>query len=655
MVITMNQGMLKLTFPIVRSILWSNKLVIVLLIIISILLGVVPALKTDLEAGILQQAGSIISGQESKTFMGILGTPLSYFSQASSNSGGFDITAFIETNLFHGVSLGIAFISYLVIAILASLISFLSNSAQQKISIQIFAGLRGKGFQNGLVTDPSDLPTLPNVAGQYAEAIQQGALNISGTYDSLLKTGQYLFSLVTTLLLVATRGILFAFAILVIAIIQVIISIRQAHRLEEKRKKLDKSRNDLVAKTDDILDKREVILAYDQQNRYEQKLGDCTQTYAKIRQDINIQEEKYSSIKDLINDWGLISIIVVSLMLTFFLSRSSKVSIVGDIYFLIAIYWRILDPVSNILYFYDDIRRSGATSKTFLEVLEDRSRPNGTEQLHPPSNNSKALPSTQIQEPSIKFTNVSFNYRTEANQDAPQVLNNCSFEVPANAMTLIVGPSGIGKSTISRIILGFWPVYQGEVCIDGRELTSWQKDALRELMSYVAQTSNIIDDTIRENLSWGYSINKQPITDERMLYALAEVGIKYPREQATLEKNAKSLSGGEQQRLAIARLMLDESPIVILDEPLTGVDVFTLQELLPILVDKVLKLPNRTVLIFSHYLALAAYASHVIVLGDHGSVVEEGDPKQLIQADGIFAKRYQTAIDELNKLKLMKA
>ena len=631
-----NLRMFKLTFPYMSSILWHSKRAILLLILFSIVLGFVPTLKSDLEAGVIDQASYVMLNHSTNIF----GGQLIYFSAANSiSSGGFDIIKFIETIFFSKMSLIVALIVYLGITVLAAFVSFKANAYRKKISTQVFSGLRSEGFQKGLGTDPSNLPKLSNVAGNYAEAIQQGALNVSGTYDSLLSIGQYAFSLLTTLFVVATLNLIFALCILVIVMVQALVSIIQAHRLEERRKQLDSKRNDLVAKTDDILDKREVILAFDRKDFYTGEIDEYAQKYGKVRQEILVQEEKYRSIKDVVGSWGFISVIAVALVL-FILFRSNSTTTLGNTVFLITIYWRILEPVTSILDSYDNIRSSTATSKTFLDVLEGCAQPSASDL---PADNAAVPPSNQEQAACITFTNVSFSYKTEAKQEVPLVLKNCSFVVPANAMTLVLGRSGIGKSTVARIILGFWPIDEGEVFIEGKESRLWQQEELLKLMSYVAQDDNIIDATVRENLSWAYS--KNPISDELMLSALAEVGLK---DKVDLEKQAKSLSGGQKQRLSIARLVLDESPIAILDEPLTGLDVFTLEEILPVLVEKVIKRPDRTVLIFSHNLALATYANQIIVLGDGGSVVEHGEPKQLLQAGGIFARLHQTAREEFS-------
>jgi ABC-type multidrug transport system fused ATPase/permease subunit len=166
-------------------------------------------------------------------------------------------------------------------------------------------------------------------------------------------------------------------------------------------------------------------------------------------------------------------------------------------------------------------------------------------------------------------------------------------------------------------------------------------------MSYVSQGDHIVDDTIRDNLSWGFS-KTGSISPERMRDIIDVVAINTSNKGGDiLDLLAKDLSIGEQQRLSIARMMLDESEIVIMDEPLAGVDVFTIRDLLPHLT-RLLRERNHTVVMISHRLAFAGCADHVVVLNGIGEVVEQGAPKDLILSNGVFASLHEAAVAELS-------
>jgi ABC-type multidrug transport system fused ATPase/permease subunit len=227
---------------------------------------------------------------------------------------------------------------------------------------------------------------------------------------------------------------------------------------------------------------------------------------------------------------------------------------------------------------------------------------------------------------------VSFAYETKPDE---LVLENCSFRVPSRQVTLIVGRSGSGKTTIARLLLGFLKPASGAIDVLGSELESWTGPGLRGQMSYVSQGDHVIDDSVGNNFFAGEDVDAT-----RMRETLSRVGVR-----ADLDSSATELSIGEKQRLSVARMLVDTSEIVIMDEPLSGVDVFTFRELLPHLLEFLHG--ERTVLMVSHRLAFAAHADHVVVLGDHGSVVEEGAPAELVRRGGHFAALYEAARVEI--------
>ncbi|HET6854673.1 MAG TPA: ABC transporter ATP-binding protein, partial [Pyrinomonadaceae bacterium] len=406
----------------------------------------------------------------------------------------------------------------------------------------------------------------------------------------------------------------------------------QARRLETKRTKLDGTRNALSARSDDILSKREILLAYEQQDKSVNTLDELTESYAEIGRELSVSEQKYAGLVQLLSDSGRILILLLALALALIFGQSA-VGNIGDAFFLISIYVRIFVPASNLLMRYDTMKRSEATSKTFLDVLESAER--------------KTLNANSgaewLENRDIKFSEVSFRYRPEDQRD---VLHRCTFTVPAGKTTLLLGPSGSGKTTIARLLLKFWPLSSGSIQVGGREINEYSATQLRAHMSYVSQGDHIVEDTVGDNLSWGLSRNG--ITPERMREIIKRVAIDTPHGYDDILKvPAKELSIGQQQRLSIARMMLDESEIVIMDEPLAGVDVFTIHDLLPHLI-RVLRERNDTVIMISHRLAFAGCADHVVILNNLGQVVEEGAPTDLIHRNRVFTSLHKASVAELS-------
>ncbi len=217
----------------------------------------------------------------------------------------------------------------------------------------------------------------------------------------------------------------------------------------------------------------------------------------------------------------------------------------------------------------------------------------------------------------MRFENVSFSYDPER-----QILKNVSFEVPAGKMVAIVGPSGAGKSTISRILFRFYDIQSGRVTIDGQDIRDVTQASVRANIGVVPQDTVLFNDTILYNIRYG----RPDATDEDVAEAASLAQIDgfiqtLPQGYKTMvgERGLK-LSGGEKQRVAIARTLLKGPPILILDEATSALDSHTEKEIQDAL-DRVAK--NRTTLVIAHRLSTIVHADQIIVL-EKGEIVERG-------------------------------
>ena len=621
----------ELTLPLIIDCLKTRKRLLALIAAFSIVLGILPTLKSELEAGVLEKLVQCLqSGGPCR-----IDEPLRRFSEGAKNPKGIPET--LAYFLFGGMSAAGALIVYLLLAAATAALTWRASCATSQVGAEVFVTLRGTALRKGLATDPSELPSLPNAPGQYATAIQQGASSVGQTYEELLRAGQDVFLLTTILYLVATTNWAFGLLCLVIVVCEVAVSVAQGRWLRRKREELDRGRNELVARSDDILSKRDILAAYEQQERYGAKIDDLARSYADIDRKLSNYEALFVALKNLLSDYGRIVILVggVAIVVFTFLMTQGRATPIGDAYFLIAIYARLLAPARSIANRYDQIKRSEATSRFFMDLIAA------------PGINTSANGGTRPEElwqehKDIVFRKVSFQYP----QQAKAALDECSFSVPAGKATLLLGPSGCGKTTIARLLLGFWRPNQGVIEIGGRKHMDFTPHELRLHMSYVAQGDHVVEDSVLDNLRWASSLHGA-VTREAALTALRVVGlIKSGDDSSMLERPARDLSPGMQQRLSVARMLLDSSEITIMDEPMAGVDVHTVRDLLPQLRAE-LRERQHTVLVISHRLAFAAYVDHVVVMGADGTIQEEGSPATLLRAKGQFRDLYDAALAEL--------
>jgi ATP-binding cassette, subfamily B, heavy metal transporter len=236
----------------------------------------------------------------------------------------------------------------------------------------------------------------------------------------------------------------------------------------------------------------------------------------------------------------------------------------------------------------------------------------------------------RVKKGEIKFENVSFAYDPER-----QILNNVSFEVPAGKMVAIVGPSGAGKSTISRILFRFYELTGGRVSIDGQNISDVTQSSLRAAIGMVPQDTVLFNDTILYNIRYGRpEASDAEVREAARLAQIHDFIMTLPQGYDSLvgERGLK-LSGGEKQRVAIARTILKSPPILMLDEATSALDSHTEKEIQDAL-ERVAR--ERTSLVIAHRLSTVVHADNIIVL-DHGEIVEQGTHLELLARGGLYA------------------
>jgi ATP-binding cassette, subfamily B, heavy metal transporter len=296
---------------------------------------------------------------------------------------------------------------------------------------------------------------------------------------------------------------------------------------------------------------------------------------------------------------------------------------VGDFVMINALMIQLYQPLNFMGMVYREIKQAVIDIETLFAVLgqqaEVKDRPG-----------AKAL---VVEAGTIRFEDVAFSYEPHRS-----ILRGLSFEVPAGKTVAVVGPSGAGKSTLSRLLFRFYDVTGGRITIDGQDIRDVTQASLRAAIGMVPQDTVLFNDTIAYNIRYGRAEASEEEVEEAARLAQIDDFIRLAPNGYRTEVGERGLklSGGEKQRVAIARTILKAPPILLLDEATSALDSHTEKEIQDAL-DRVSM--NRTALVIAHRLSTIVGADEIIVL-DLGRIVERGTHRTLLGARGLYASMW---------------
>jgi ATP-binding cassette subfamily B protein len=296
---------------------------------------------------------------------------------------------------------------------------------------------------------------------------------------------------------------------------------------------------------------------------------------------------------------------------------------VGDFVMINAMMIQLYVPLNFMGMVYREIKQAVTDIEIMFTILgrepEIRDRPD-----------AKPL---EVRQGTIRFEDVRFAYDPER-----QILKGLSFEVPAGRTVAIVGPSGAGKSTISRLLFRFYDLTGGRITIDGQDIRGVTQHSLRSAIGMVPQDTVLFNDTIRYNIRYGRWDASEAEVEEAAQLAQIDSFIRMAPDgyETEVGERGLKLSGGEKQRVAIARTILKGPPILLLDEATSALDSHTEKDIQDAL-DRVSR--GRTTLVIAHRLSTIVGADEIIVL-DQGVIAERGTHHQLLLKNGLYASMW---------------
>jgi ATP-binding cassette subfamily B protein len=296
---------------------------------------------------------------------------------------------------------------------------------------------------------------------------------------------------------------------------------------------------------------------------------------------------------------------------------------VGDFVLVNAMMIQLYQPLNFMGMVYREIKQALIDIETMFSILA----------RDPEIKDAPGAPPVAVDRGTIRFEDVRFSYDPER-----PILKGISFEVPAGRTVAVVGPSGAGKSTLSRLLYRFYDLSGGRITIDGQDISGVTQKSLRDAIGMVPQDTVLFNDTIRYNIRYGRWDASNAEVEEAARLAQIDAFIRMsPKGYETeVGERGLKLSGGEKQRVAIARTILKAPPILILDEATSALDSHTEKEIQDAL-ERVSR--NRTTLVIAHRLSTIVGADDIIVL-DQGRIVERGTHHALLAQGGLYASMW---------------
>ncbi|HXB77505.1 MAG TPA: ABC transporter ATP-binding protein/permease [Bradyrhizobium sp.] len=386
----------------------------------------------------------------------------------------------------------------------------------------------------------------------------------------------------------------------------------------EIRRKMNDSDTDANTKAIDSLLNYETVKYFNAEEREAARYDRSMQRYEKA------SVKTYTSLALLNTGQAIIFTAgLTATMLMCAIGVRSGHNTVGDFVMVNAMMIQLYQPLNFMGMVYREIKQAVIDIEKMFSVLSRRAEITDVAGAKP----------LMVTSGTVRFDNVQFAYEPDRT-----ILKGLSFEVPAGKTVAIVGPSGAGKSTISRLLFRLYDVSSGRILIDGQDIRTVTQASLRASIGMVPQDTVLFNDTIRYNIRYGrWDATDAEVEGAARLAQIDSFIRMSPKGYETqVGERGLKLSGGEKQRVAIARTVLKAPPILVLDEATSALDSHTEQEIQDAL-ERVSR--NRTSLVIAHRLSTIVAADEIIVL-DQGRIAERGTHAQLLAANGLYASMW---------------
>jgi subfamily B ATP-binding cassette protein MsbA len=534
--------------------------------------------------------------------------------------------AFLQPFLSEGNKMSIAAVAAIatvLIALLGAIASYLGNYYTTSVGQWVANDLRMRTYHH-----------LQQLSLRYYNEHDTGTLLSTITADvqtiQAFASSSTLGILVDLFTIVGMLGIMFwlnwDFTLMIVALtpIMLLLISRFKKAIKNATKEVRKQQSRIVSVVTQDLQSMRVIKAFGRQDLEQEELSEVSK--ATVEAALRARKVK-ALLSPLVT-------VTVSLCTAFVLWRSSALILAGAMTagsLTVFLYYltNFFKPVQDLAKMTNSIAQTAVGVDRIRAILDaDDMIPQKPDAQNPPPLRGN-----------ITFQRVGFRYSTEA-----AVLQDVSFEIKAGQMVGIVGPTGSGKSTVVSLIPRFYDPTSGTITIDGTDIRGFKLEGLRNQVGYVLQETVLFRGTVAENIAYGRSgATREEVVAAAKLANADEFIVKMPHGYDTMVGDrGDTLSGGQRQRIGIARAIIRNNPILILDEPTAALDTESEQLVIEAL-ERLMK--GRTVITIAHRLSTIRDADNILVLKD-GVVLEQGTHEELLARGGTYAELYRVQFEK---------